>query len=55
MCLVVEGLDGVKDVMRKLPTLVQPLDCYPLLLYHVGSNKVAVSPRVFKRDFRALG
>ena len=35
---------------------VQPLDYYLLLLSHVGGDKVAVcSPRVIKRDFRALG
>jgi len=35
---------------------VQPSDYYPLLLFHAGKDKVGVhSPRVIKRDFRALG
>jgi len=46
----------VRDITRKLPSLVQPSDCYLLLLFHVGGDKVAVhSPRVIKRDFRVLG
>jgi len=46
----------VRDMTRKLPSLVQPLDYYPLLLFHVVGDEVAVcSPRVIKRDFRALG
>jgi len=46
----------VRDITRKLPSLVQPSDYYPLLLFHVEGDEVAVrSPRVIKRDFRALG
>lgn len=30
----------VRDVMRKLSALVQPLDYYPLLLSHVGNDGV---------------
>jgi len=46
----------VRDITRKLPRLVQPSDYYPLLLFHVGGDEVAVrSPGVIKRDFRALG
>ena len=46
----------VKDVKRKLPTLVRPSDYYPLLIFQVGSNEVATrKPRAVKRDFRALG
>ena len=46
----------VKDITRKLPSLVQPLDYYPLLLFHVGGDEAATcSPRAIKRDFRALG
>ena len=42
--------------MRKLPTLVWPSDYYPLLIFQVGSDEVAIrSPRAIKRDFRALG
>jgi len=43
-------------ITRKLPSLVQPSDYYPLLLFHVGEDEVAVrSPRVIKIDCRALG
>jgi len=46
----------VRDITCKLPSLVQPLDYYLLLLFHVGAEEVAVhSRRVIKRDFRALG
>jgi len=39
----------------KLPSLVQPSDYYPLLLFHVGSDEAVVSsPRIIKRDLRAL-
>jgi len=40
----------VKDIARKLPRLVRPSDYYPLLLFHVGADEVAVSsPRVIKK------
>lgn len=46
----------VKDVIRKLHTLVWPSDYYLLLLFHIGSGEVKVrSPRWTKRDFRASG
>ena len=46
----------VKDITRKLPSLVRPSDYYPLLLFRVGGDEVATrSPRAIKRDFRALG
>lgn len=46
----------LKDVTRKVPSLVWPIDYYPLLVLHIGGNKVAThSPRVIKRDFKALG
>ena len=46
----------VKDVKRKLPTLVEPSVYYPLLIFQVGSTEVASrSPRAIKRDFGALG
>jgi len=46
----------VKDVARKLPILVQPLDYYPLLIFHVAIDEVAIrSPGVMERDFRTLG
>jgi len=36
--------------------LVEPLDYYPVLLFHVGTKNVATrSPRSNKRDFRAMG
>ena len=41
---------------RKLPRRVRPSDCYPLLLFHMGADEVAVSsPRVIKKEFKALG
>ncbi|KAK4816911.1 LOW QUALITY PROTEIN: hypothetical protein QYF61_024921 [Mycteria americana] len=46
----------VKDVTRIRPSLVQPSDYYPLLLFHVGGDEAATrSPSAIKRDFRALG
>jgi len=46
----------VKDIARKIPRLVRPSDYYPLLLFHVGADEVAVSsPRVIKKKFKALG
>jgi len=46
----------VKDIARKLPRLVRPSDYYPLLLFHVGADKVAVnSPKAIKKEFKALG
>ena len=46
----------VKDNTRKLPSLVWPLDYYPLLLFRVGGKEAAMcSPRAIKRDFRTLG
>lgn len=44
----------VRDMKRKLPTLMQPSDYYPLLISQVGSDEVPASPRTIKRDFRAL-
>jgi len=45
----------VKDVKGRLPTLVQPSYYYPLLIFRVGSNKVALrSPKAMKRHFRVL-
>jgi len=46
----------VKDIMRKLPSLVRLSDVYPLLLFHVsGDEATTLIPRAIKRDFRALG
>ncbi|KAK4832299.1 hypothetical protein QYF61_021698 [Mycteria americana] len=46
----------VRDITRKLPSLVQPSQYYPLLLFHMGDDEAAVhGPRVIERDFRALG
>jgi len=45
----------VRDITRKLPSLVQPSDYYPLLLLHMGGDEDAVcSPRVIRRDIRVL-
>ncbi|KFV04940.1 hypothetical protein N340_02425, partial [Tauraco erythrolophus] len=46
----------VKDIARKLPSLVWPTDYYPLLIFHVGGDETETrSPRLIKRDFRTLG
>ncbi|GAB0207770.1 mitochondrial enolase superfamily member 1 [Grus japonensis] len=46
----------VKDITRKLPSLVQPSDYYPLLLLHVGGDEaVTHNAKAIKRDFRVLG
>lgn len=42
-------------MMRKVCTLAQPLNYYPLWIFQVVSNEIAIkSPRTSKRDFRAL-
>jgi len=49
-------LPGVRDITRKCPSPGRPSDYYPLLLFHVGGDEVAVcSTEVIKRDFRAEG
>ena len=46
----------VRDVAKKLPGLVRPSDCYPLLVMQVGGHEITErSPKAIKRDFRALG
>ena len=46
----------VKDITRRLLSLVQPSDYYPLLVLHLGGEEVATcSPREIKRDFKELG
>ena len=46
----------VKDVRKKLPSLVRPTDYYPLLLFQVGNDDLGrISLRTLKKDFRALG
>ena len=46
----------VRDVLDKLPDLVNSSDYYPLLVFQVGSDEVGRrSPKSIKRDFRALG
>ena len=46
----------VRDVRKKLPSLVQPTDYYPLLLFQAGSDDFgSTSLRTLKKDFRALG
>ncbi|GAB0204309.1 mitochondrial enolase superfamily member 1 [Grus japonensis] len=46
----------VKDIARKLPSLVQPSDYYPLLLLHVGGDEAETrTMKAIKRDFRLLG
>lgn len=42
--------------MEKLPSLVQPANYYPFLLFQVGSNDAAMRGlRNIKRDFMSLG
>jgi len=49
-------LPGARVRDTTLPSPVQPSDYYPLLLFQVGGNEIAVhKPRMIKRDFRALG
>jgi len=46
----------VRDVVKKLPGLVQPSDYYPLFVMQIGDDEIAKrSPKAIKRDFRALG
>ena len=46
----------VKDLTRRLPSLVKPKDYYPLLVFQVGSDNISRrSIKSMKRDFRALG
>ncbi|GAB0179160.1 hypothetical protein GRJ2_000381300 [Grus japonensis] len=46
----------VKDIARKLPSLVHPSDYYPLLLLHVcGDEAETRTTKAIKRDFRLLG
>ncbi|GAB0209002.1 hypothetical protein GRJ2_003365900 [Grus japonensis] len=46
----------VKDIARKLPSLVRPSDYYPLLLLHVGGDEAETcTTKAIKRDFRLLG
>jgi len=46
----------VKDVRKKLPSIVQPSVYYPLLLFQVGSDDTGrTSLRTMKKGFRAMG
>lgn len=46
----------VKDVGKKLPSLVRPSDYSPTLLFQVGSNETGrTSLKTMRKDFRALG
>ena len=46
----------VRVISRKLPCLVHPSDCYPLVTVEAGSNGVADrSLRTNKKDFRGQG
>jgi len=46
----------IRDVTKRLPSLVQSTDYYPLLLFLVGTNNTARSSlRSIKKDYRALG
>lgn len=46
----------VRDVKKKLLSLVQPSDYYPLVIFQVGRSEVSIrNPRAIKRDFSVLG
>ncbi|XP_042671795.1 uncharacterized protein LOC122158835 [Centrocercus urophasianus] len=46
----------VRDISRKLPSLIRPSDYYPLLIVQAGSDEIPVrSQRIIKNDFRRLG
>ena len=46
----------VRDVSRKLPSLILPSDYYPLLIVQASSNEVAEkSLKTIKKDFQGLG
>jgi len=46
----------LRDITRRLPSLVQPSGCYPLRIAQAGSDEVAErSLRTIRRDIRALG
>ena len=46
----------IRDIFRKLPSLICPSDYYPLLIVQAGSDEVADrSLRTIKNDFRGLG
>lgn len=45
----------VKDVSRKLPSLIQSSDDYPLFFVHVSSDVVMISSREITGDFKAFG
>jgi len=46
----------VKDVRKKLPSLVWPPDYCPLLLFQVGTDDIGrTSLKTMKQDFRAFG
>lgn len=45
---------GLQMWRKMLPTLEQPSDCFPLLMFQVGSDKTAAKcPRAIKRHFRS--
>jgi len=46
----------VRDVTERMPQLVKSTDCYPLLLFHIGTNDTASwNVDRIKEDFKALG
>lgn len=45
----------VRDITQRLPELILPTGCYPLLAVQVDSNKVDErNTKVIKQDFKAL-
>ncbi|RMC18188.1 hypothetical protein DUI87_05069 [Hirundo rustica rustica] len=46
----------VQNITERLPALIQPSDCYPLLILQAGSDEIEKRRvKAIKRDFRALG
>lgn len=46
----------VRDISRKLLSMIHPSDYYPLLMVQAGSNEVVErSLRIVKKDFMVLG
>jgi len=46
----------IRNITKRLPSLVQSTDYYPLLLFHMGMNHIGRrSLRNIKKDYKSLG
>lgn len=45
----------IRDVAKRLPSLIQSTDYYPLLMFHVGTSDRTRSSMRRIKDYRALG